>query len=120
MELLHLVGTEQQKREWLAPLLAGDIRWAFAMTDPRWPAATQPNITTAIQRQGEEYISSGHKWWVSGAADPRCQLLIVMGKTDPAAAPHRQQSMVLVPVDGPGVNQIRSTPVFGRQDQHGS
>jgi len=119
MELLHLVGTEQQKREWLAPLLSGDIRSAFAMTEPEVASSDATNITTAIQRQGEDYIISGHKWWVSGAADPRCRLLIVMGKTNPAAAAHRQQSMVLVPIDTPGVNQIRSTPVFGRQDQHG-
>ncbi|WP_246081531.1 acyl-CoA dehydrogenase family protein [Nocardioides litoris] len=119
MELLHLVGTEAQQRRWLDPLLAGEIRSAFAMTEPRVASSDATNIETRIERDGDEYVVNGRKWWISGAADPRCRLLIVMGKTDPDAATHRQQSMLLVPVDTPGVEVRRSLPVFGRQDQHG-
>lgn len=119
MELLHLLGTEDQKRTWLGPLLDGRIRSAFAMTEPAVASSDATNIATRIERDGHEYVINGRKWWTSGAADPRCQLLVVMGKTDPAAATHRQQTMVLVPMDTPGVRRLRSTPVFGRQDQHG-
>ena len=97
MELLHLIGTEAQQKEWLEPLLDGRIRSAFAMTEPEVASSDATNIATRIVRDGDEYVINGTKWWSSGAADPRCQLLIVMGKTDPAAASHRQQSMVLVP-----------------------
>jgi acyl-CoA dehydrogenase len=119
MELLHLVGTAEQKREWLRPLLAGQIRSAFAMTEPHAASSDATNIATRIRRDGDEYVITGHKWWASGASDPRCELLIVMGKTDPSAPPHRQQTMVLVPMRTPGVRVIRSTTVFGRQDQQG-
>ena len=119
MELLHLLGTPEQKREWLEPLLAGRIRSAFAMTEPDVASSDATNINTQITADGDHYVISGRKWWTSGAADPRCRVLIVMGKTDPAAATHRQQSMVLVPMDTPGIRNVRSLPVFGRQDQHG-
>ena len=119
MELLHLIGTEAQQQEWLEPLLDGRIRSAFAMTEPRVASSDATNIETRIERDGDEYVINGRKWWISGAADPRCAVLIVMGKTDPDAATHRQQSMVIVPVDTPGVDVQRSLPVFGRQDQHG-
>ena len=119
MELLHLIGTEEQKALWLTPLLDGEIRSAFCMTEPAVASSDATNIATRIVRDGDEYVVTGTKWWSSGAADPRCQLLIVMGKTDPEAATHRQQSMIIVPADTPGVSIERSYPVFGRQDQHG-
>ncbi len=119
MELLHLLGTEEQQATWLQPLLDGEIRSAFAMTEPEVASSDATNIATRIQRDGDDYVINGRKWWTSGANDPRCRVLIVMGKTDPDAATHRQQSMVIVPVDTPGVNIARSLPVFGRQDQHG-
>ncbi|GAA3656278.1 acyl-CoA dehydrogenase [Nocardioides ginsengisoli] len=119
MELLHLVGTDEQKQRWLRPLLDGEIRSAFAMTEPAVASSDATNVETRIERDGDEYLINGRKWWITGAADPRCQVLIVMGKTDPEAATHRQQSMVIVPVDTPGVAIKRSYPVFGRQDQHG-
>src|SRR3954465_2083592 len=119
MELLHLIGTDEQKQEWLEPLLDGRIRSAFCMTEPEVASSDATNIATRIVQDGDEYVINGRKWWASGAADPRCRLLIVMGKTDPDAPAHRQQTMVLVPMDTPGVHNIRSLPVFGRQDQHG-
>ncbi|MFC5062225.1 acyl-CoA dehydrogenase family protein [Actinomycetospora atypica] len=119
METLHLFGTDQQKQDWLVPLLAGEIRSAFAMTEPDVASSDATNITTSIRREGDEYVINGKKWWASGAADPRCAVFIVMGKTDPEASKHRQQSMVLVPRDTPGVNITRALPVFGYQDQHG-
>lgn len=119
MELLHLVGTPEQQERWLRPLLEGEIRSAFAMTEPAVASSDATNIETRIERDGDEYVINGRKWWTSGAADPRCRVLIVMGKTDPTAATHRQQSMVIVPVDTPGVDVQRSLPVFGHQDQHG-
>jgi acyl-CoA dehydrogenase len=119
MELLHLLGSEQQKREWLEPLLAGEIRSAFAMTEPEVASSDATNIATRIERDGDEYVITGRKWWTSGAMDPRCAVLIVMGKTDPSAAVHRQQTMVLVPRDTPGVTVVRDLPVFGHHDQHG-
>jgi acyl-CoA dehydrogenase len=118
-ELLHLFGTPEQKRRWLDPLLDGTIRSAFAMTEPAVASSDATNIETQIVRDGDDYVITGRKWWTSGAADPRCELLIVMGKTDPDAARHRQQSMVLVPMDTPGVRVVRDLPVFGRHDQHG-
>ena len=102
MELLHLLGTEQQKHAWLEPLLAGRIRSAFAMTEPDVASSDATNIATRIERDGDEYVITGRKWWTSGAMDPRCAVLIVMGKTDPAAPAHRQQTMVLVPGGYPG------------------
>jgi acyl-CoA dehydrogenase len=119
MELLHLIGTQEQQARWLTPLLDGEIRSAFCMTEPAVASSDATNIATRIVRDGDEYVITGTKWWSSGAADPRCQLLVVMGKTDPSAATHRQQSMVLVPADTPGVSIKRSFPVFGRHDQHG-
>ncbi|WGX96245.1 acyl-CoA dehydrogenase family protein [Nocardioides sp. L-11A] len=119
MELLHLVGTDEQKQRWLRPLLDGEIRSAFAMTEPAVASSDATNVETRIERDGDEYVVNGRKWWITGAADPRCRVLIVMGKTDPGAATHRQQSMLIAPVDTPGVEIKRSYPVFGRQDQHG-
>lgn len=119
MEVLHLVGTDEQKRRWLDPLLAGEIRSAFAMTEPDVASSDARNIRTAIRPDGDAYVVSGRKWWATGAADPRCAVLVVMGRTDPDAEPYRQQSMVLVPMDAPGVRLVRSVPVFGYHDQHG-
>jgi len=119
MELIHLLGTDEQKSTWLEPLLAGKIRSAFGMTEPAVASSDATNIETRIERDGDEYVINGRKWWTSGAADPRCSLLVVMGKTDPTAAVHRQQSMVLVPIDTPGVDIVRSLPVFGHQHQAG-
>ena len=119
MEVLHMFGTAEQKKQWLEPLLAGDIRSAFSMTEPAVASSDARNIQTAIVRDGDDYIINGRKWWTSGANDPRCKVLIVMGRTNPDAASHQQQSMILVPIDTPGVNIIRSTSVFGWQDQHG-
>jgi acyl-CoA dehydrogenase len=119
METLHRFATQQQRTQWLEPLLAGEIRSAFSMTEPAVASSDARNIETTIVPDGGDYVINGRKWWTSGAADPRCSLLIVMGRTNPDAAPHQQQSMVLVPVDTPGVTIIRSTPVFGWQDQHG-
>ncbi|GAB2857318.1 acyl-CoA dehydrogenase family protein [Nocardioides pacificus] len=119
MELLHLIGTPAQQEQWLRPLLDGEIRSAFAMTEPGVASSDATNIETRIERDGDEYVINGRKWWTSGAADPRCKVLIVMGKTDPEAARHRQQSMVIVPVDTPGVDIQRSLTVMGHHDQHG-
>jgi acyl-CoA dehydrogenase len=119
METLHLFGTEEQKRRWLEPLLAGEIRSAFAMTEPAVASSDATNITTEIVRDGDEYVINGRKWWITGSADERCQIFIVMGKTDPEADPHRQQSMILVPRDTPGMTIERHLPIFGYQDQHG-
>ena len=119
IETLHLFATTEQKKQWLDPLLDGTIRSGFAMTEPYVASSDATNIECSIVRDGDEYLINGTKWWTSGANDPRCTILIVMGKTDPDGAAHRQQSMVLVPVDTPGVRIVRSLPVFGRQDQHG-
>ena len=119
METIHLFGTDEQKKQWLEPLLDGTIRSGFAMTEPDVASSDATNIQCSIVRDGDEYAINGTKWWTSGAMDPRCKILIVMGKTDPDGPAHRQQSMVLVPIDTPGVNIRRSLPVFGRQDQHG-
>ncbi|MDQ1103687.1 acyl-CoA dehydrogenase family protein [Nocardioides zeae] len=119
MELLHMFGTPEQQARWLRPLLEGTIRSGFAMTEKAVASSDATNIETRIERDGDEYVINGRKWWTSGAADPRCALLIVMGKTDPEAPKHRQQSMVLVPTDTPGVEIVRDLPVFGRHDQHG-
>jgi acyl-CoA dehydrogenase len=113
MEVLLRYGTEEQKRDWLEPLLAGKIRSAFAMTEPDVASSDATNITSSIRRDGDHYVLEGHKWWATGAIDRRCKLLIFMGKTDPQAARHMQQSMILVPIDAPGVNIVRHLPVFG-------
>jgi acyl-CoA dehydrogenase len=119
METLHLFATDEQRKQWLEPLLNGEIRSAFSMTEPAVASSDARNIETSIVRDGADYVINGRKWWTSGAADPRCKILIVMGRTNPDAASHQQQSMVLVPTDTPGVTNVRSTPVFGWQDQHG-
>jgi acyl-CoA dehydrogenase len=119
METFHLFGTDEQKRQWLEPLLAGEIRSAFAMTEPAVASSDATNITTRIVRDGDDYVVNGRKWWITGVADERCRIFIVMGKTDPDAPSHRQQSMVLVPRDTPGVEIVRHLPIFGYQDQHG-
>ncbi|MBT2214048.1 acyl-CoA dehydrogenase family protein [Actinomadura sp. NEAU-AAG7] len=119
MEVLHLFGTPEQKRRWLRPLLDGEIRSAFAMTEPDVASSDATNIATRIERDGDHYVVNGRKWWITGAADPRCAVMIVMGRTDPEAAAHRRWSMVLVPMDAPGVEVVRALPVFGYQDQHG-
>ncbi|MEV6654411.1 acyl-CoA dehydrogenase family protein [Streptomyces sp. NPDC051219] len=119
MEILTMFGTEEQKERWLKPLLHGEIRSSFAMTEPAVASSDANNIACSIVRDGDEYVINGRKWWISGAADPRCKILIVMGKTDPAAETHRQQSMVLVPMETPGVTVVRNLPVFGYVDREG-
>lgn len=119
METLHLFATPEQKDRWLTPLLEGTIRSAFAMTEPAVASSDATNIETSIARDGDEYVINGRKWWITGVADERCQVFIVMGKTDPTAATHRQQSMVLVPRETPGLEIVRHVPIFGYQDQHG-
>ena len=119
MELLHMFATEEQRTQWLEPLLDGTIRSAFAMTEPEVASSDATNIETTIARDGDEYVINGRKWWTSGASDPRCRILILMGKTDTEAETHRQQSMILVPVDTPGVRIVRDLPVMGHHDQHG-
>jgi alkylation response protein AidB-like acyl-CoA dehydrogenase len=119
MEVLHMFGTPEQKKQWLEPLLAGEIRSAFSMTEPAVASSDARNIQTEIVRDGDDYVINGRKWWTSGANDPRCKILIVMGRTNPDAASHQQQSMILVPTDTPGLKILRSTSVFGWQDQHG-
>ncbi|KXF49988.1 acyl-CoA dehydrogenase [Rhodococcus sp. SC4] len=119
MELLHMFGTDEQKTQWLQPLLDGEIRSAFAMTERHVASSDATNIETRIERDGDDYVINGHKWFISGAASPECKVLVLMGKTDPGADRHRQQSMILVPIDTPGVNVVRPLPVFGFQDQHG-
>jgi acyl-CoA dehydrogenase len=116
MELLSLFGTDRQRAEWLEPLLAGEIRSVFSMTEPAVASSDATNIATAIRRDGEEYVIQGRKWWSSGAMSPRCRIAIVMGVTDPEADPHRRQSMILVPLDTAGVRIERATSVFGYTD----
>jgi acyl-CoA dehydrogenase len=116
METLERYGSEYDKQTWLEPLLRGEIRSAFAMTEPGVASSDATNIETRITRSGDEYVINGHKWWISGAADPRCKVFIVMGKTDPEAPRHQQQSMILVPADTPGITIKRALPVFGYDD----
>jgi acyl-CoA dehydrogenase len=116
MELLTEFGSAEQQQRWLRPLLDGEIRSAFCMTEPDVASSDATNISTRIERDGDEYVINGRKWWSSGAMDPRCAILIVMGKTEPAAERHRQQSMILVPRDTPGVTIERGIHVFGFTD----
>ncbi len=116
METIERYGTDAQKDQWLEPLLAGDIRSAFLMTEPAVASSDATNIQCSIRREGDQYVINGRKWFASGAGDPRCALYIVMGKTDPAAARHQQQSMVLMPANTPGIEMIRHLPVFGYDD----
>jgi acyl-CoA dehydrogenase len=119
MEILNLFGTDEQKERWLVPLLEGEIRSCFSMTEPDVASSDATNISCAITTDGDDYVINGTKWWSSGAMDPRCKVAIVMGKTDPEASPHRQQSMVLVPLDTPGLEIVRNLTVFGYTDQEG-
>ncbi|QNG43471.1 acyl-CoA dehydrogenase family protein [Sphingobium yanoikuyae] len=113
MEVIHRYGTVAQKEQWLAPLMNGDIRSAFLMTEPAVASSDATNIETSIVRDGDDFVITGRKWWSSGAGDPRCRVAIVMGKTDPSAEKRRQQSMILVPMDAPGVEIRRMLSVYG-------
>jgi acyl-CoA dehydrogenase len=119
MEILHEFASAEQKAAWLEPLLAGEIRSGFAMTEPRVASSDATNIGMSIARDGEEYVLNGLKWWTTGALHPNARILVVMGKTDPNGPVYQQQSMVLVPIDTPGVEVLRSTPVFGYHDPEG-
>lgn len=117
MEVLERYGTPGQQAQWLTPLLAGEIRSCFAMTEPEVASSDATQIRTRIEREGDEYVITGRKWWSSGANDPRCRILIVMGQSQPDhPSPHLRQSMILVPMDTPGVQLLRSLPVFGYDD----
>ncbi|WP_370189809.1 acyl-CoA dehydrogenase family protein [Aeromicrobium sp.] len=120
MEVLTMFGTPEQKEQWLRPLLDGQIRSAFAMTEPDVASSDATNIGLSIVRDGDEYVINGRKWWITGAMNPNCRVFIVMGKTDPSAERHRQQSMILVPRDTPGLEVVRGMHVFGYHDRdHG-
>jgi acyl-CoA dehydrogenase len=116
MEVLDRYGTPAQQEQWLKPLLAGDIRSTYVMTEPAVASSDATNISTRIEREGDYYVINGRKWWSTGVGDPRCKILIVMGKTDPNAEKYRQQSQILVPMDTPGVALTRLLPVFGFDD----
>jgi alkylation response protein AidB-like acyl-CoA dehydrogenase len=116
MEVFNRYGTAEQKRQWMVPLMNGEIRSAFLMTEPAVASSDATNIETRIMRDGDDYVINGVKWWSSGAGDPRCKVAIVMGKTDTGAQRHQQQSQILMPLDAPGVNILRHLPVFGYDD----
>ncbi len=116
MEVLRTYGTQAQKERWLRPLMAGEIRSAFLMTEPAVASSDATNIETSIARDGDDYVINGRKWWSSGVGDPRCAIAIVMGKSDTSAARHLQQSQVLVPLDSPGITKVRALKVFGYDD----
>ncbi|MGW5749437.1 acyl-CoA dehydrogenase family protein [Nocardia rhamnosiphila] len=119
MEILAMFGTAEQKRRWLRPLLDCEIRSAFAMTEPAVASSDATNITSTIRRDGDDYVINGRKWYTSGILDPECKLVIFMGKSDPEAPTYRQQSMILVPADAPGVEVLRDLPMFGFHDRLG-
>jgi acyl-CoA dehydrogenase len=119
MEVLTLFGTDEHKDKWLRPLLDGEIRSAFAMTEPGVASSDATNIETRIERDGDEYVINGRKWWTSNALHANCRVMIVMGKTNPDGPKHQQQSMLVVPIDTPGVTIVRGLPVFGYQDREG-
>lgn len=116
MEVIARYGDQVQKEQWLVPLLEGKIRSAFAMTEPKVASSDATNIQSSVVRDGDEYVINGHKWWTSGLLDPRCKIIIFMGKTDPDGDRHRQQSQILVPTDTPGINVVRAMRVFGTDD----
>ncbi|KAA1422297.1 acyl-CoA dehydrogenase [Mumia zhuanghuii] len=119
MEVFTLFGNDEHKEKYLRPLLEGEIRSAFAMTEPAVASSDATNIEMRMERDGDEYVLNGRKWFTSNAMHRNCAVLIVMGKTDPTAAPHRQQSMMVVPLDAPGITVVRNLPVFGYQDREG-
>lgn len=119
MEVLTMFGTREQQDIWLRPLLAGEIRSAFAMTEPAVASSDATNISLRIERDGDHYVLNGRKWWISGAYHPNARIMVVMGKSDPEAPPHRQQSQILVPIDTPGVTLVRNLTVFGYVDHEG-
>jgi acyl-CoA dehydrogenase len=119
MEVLTLFGTDEHKEQWLKPLLAGEVRSAFAMTEPAVASSDATNIETRIERDGDHYVINGRKWWTSNALHAHCRVLIVMGKTDPDGPVRKQQSMLVVPLDTPGITIVRGLPVFGYQDREG-
>ncbi len=120
MEVLHMFGSAEQKKQWLEPLLAGEIRSSFAMTEPKVASSDATNIETSIVKDGDDYVINGHKWWITGAMNPNAKVFIVMGKTDPSAERHRQQSMILVERGTPGFDILRGMQVFGYNDRdHG-
>jgi acyl-CoA dehydrogenase len=119
MEVLHQFASPAQREQWLLPLLDGEIRSAFAMTEPDVASSDATNISLRIERDGEQYVLNGRKWWISGVLHPHCRIMIVMGKTRPDGPRHSQQSMILVPLDTPGVHVLRGLPVFGYQDHEG-
>lgn len=119
MELLHMFGTAEQRERWLQPLLNGEIRSAFAMTEPDVASSDATNITTQIQRDGDEYVINGRKWFITNAAHPKCRIFILMGKTDPSAESHLQQSMILVPRDTPGIDVVRNIDIMNHHSPEG-
>jgi acyl-CoA dehydrogenase len=119
MEVLHQFGSDEQKQRWLTPLLEGEIRSAFAMTEPGVASSDATNVALSIERDGDEYVLNGRKWWITNVFHPHCKIMIVMGKTQPDAPTYTQQSQVLVPLDTPGVTVVRNLPVFGYVDQDG-
>jgi acyl-CoA dehydrogenase len=119
MEVLHQFGSDEQKERWLTPLLDGEIRSAFAMTEPDVASSDATNVALSIERDGDEYVLNGRKWWITNVFHPHCRIMIVMGKTQPDAPTYTQQSQILVPLDTPGVTVLRNLPVFGYTDQDG-